>query len=214
MKKVSRRKFIRGTGSIVGAAAALPALPQPLAASQAASPAGRAAAAPSTPVRFTLNGSARRIEVEDRWTLAELLRDHLGLTGTKIGCDRGEGGACTVLVDGKPAYSCSTLAVWMDGHSVETVEGLAPNGELSSLQRSFVEHDAPQCGFCTSGQLMSATALLRTNAHATAEDARAAMTGNLCRCGNYNRYVEAVVPASAHPIATSSSPAMPDLKTA
>ena len=103
--------------------------------------------------------------------------------------------AGTVLVDGKPAYSCSTLAVWMDGHSVETVEGLAPNGELSSLQRSFVEHDAPQCGFCTSGQLMSATALLRTNAHATAEDARAAMTGNLCRCGNYNRYVEAVVPA-------------------
>jgi CO/xanthine dehydrogenase Mo-binding subunit/aerobic-type carbon monoxide dehydrogenase small subunit (CoxS/CutS family) len=208
MRKVSRRRFIRGTGSAVVAATALPALSRPLVGSQAAT------AAPSTAVRFTLNGAAKRIAVEDRWTLAELLRDHLGLTGTKIGCDRGECGACTVLVDGKPVYSCSMLAVWMDGHSVETVEGLAPNGELSSLQRSFVEHDAPQCGFCTSGQLMSATALVRGNPHPTAEDARAAMTGNLCRCGNYNRYVQAVVPASAHPIASSSSPAMPDLKTA
>src|SRR5580704_1091957 len=146
MKKVSRRKFIRGTGSAVVAATALPALPRSLAASQASSPVPRPTAAPSTAVRFTLNGAAKRIEVEDRWTLAELLRDHLGLTGTKIGCDRGECGACTVLLNGKPAYSCSMLAVWTDGRSVETVEGLAPNGELSSLQRSFVEHDAPQCG--------------------------------------------------------------------
>src|ERR1700688_649572 len=204
MKKVSRRKFIRGTGSIVGAAAALPALPQPLAASQAASPAGRAAAAPSTPVRFTLNGSARRIEVEDRWTLAELLRDHLGLTGTKIGCDRGECGACTVLLDGKPVYSCSNLAVWADGREVQTVEGLAHDEHLDPLQQAFIEHDGPQCGFCTSGQLMSAKGLLSHNPHPTAHEVQAAMTGNICRCSNYNRYVEAVLAASATKNAAAS----------
>ena len=110
-----------------------------------------------------------RVEVEDRWTLVELLRDHLELTGTKIGCDRGECGACTVLVDGKPLYSCSQLAVWMDGRSIQTVEGLAKNGKLDPLQEAFIEHDGPQCGYCTSGQLMSAKALLMKNA---ASDAR------------------------------------------
>src|SRR5439155_22149303 len=141
----------------------------------------------------TVNGSPRTIEVDHRWTLAEALRDHLGLIGTKIGCDRGECGACTVLMDGKPVYSCSQLAVWMDGRSIQTVEGLLTNGQLSPLQQSFVEHDAPQCGFCTSGQLMSATALLNTNPHPDPEQARAAMTGNLCRCSNCNHYVAATV---------------------
>jgi aerobic-type carbon monoxide dehydrogenase small subunit (CoxS/CutS family) len=106
-----------------------------------------------------------------------------------------------VLLDGKPVYSCSNLAVWMDGRSIETVEGLARNGQLTRLQQAFVEHDAPQCGFCTSGQLMAATALLRANPHPTADQARAAMTGNLCRCANYNRYIEAVVAAG-----TASAP--------
>jgi aerobic-type carbon monoxide dehydrogenase small subunit (CoxS/CutS family) len=150
---------------------------------------------PRTRIRVTVNGSAQAIEVEDRWTLVELLRDHLGLTGTKIGCDRGECGACTVLLDGKPVYSCSNLAVWADGRTVETVEGLAQGGKLDPLQQAFVDHDAAQCGFCTSGQLMSAKALLRANAHPTAEEVRVALTGNLCRCANYNRYVEAVVAA-------------------
>ena len=117
-------------------------------------------AVPGRSIRATINGTARRLEVEDRWTLAELLRDHLGLTGTKIGCDRGECGACTVLMDGKPVYSCSQLAAWADGRSIETVEGLASNGRPNPLQQAFIEHDAPQCGFCTSGQLMSAKALL------------------------------------------------------
>jgi aerobic-type carbon monoxide dehydrogenase small subunit (CoxS/CutS family) len=138
----------------------------------------------------------RRIEVEDRWTLVEVLRDHFNLTGTKIGCDRGECGACTVLLDGKPVYSCSNLAVWADGRSVQTVEGLAQNGRLDPLQQAFIEHDAPQCGFCTSGQLMSAKGLLMSNPHPDASDVRAAMTGNLCRCANYNHYVEAVLAAS------------------
>jgi xanthine dehydrogenase YagT iron-sulfur-binding subunit len=101
--------------------------------------------------------------VEVRWTLVELLRDHLGLTGTKIGCDRGECGACTVLMDGHPVYSCSQLAAWMDGRSIQTIEGLAQNGRLHPLQDAFIEYDGPQCGFCTSGQLMTAKALLEHN---------------------------------------------------
>src|SRR5260370_34585078 len=108
-----------------------------------------------------------------------------------MGGDRGEGGACPVLMDGKRVYSCSQLAVWMDGRSIQTVEGLVKNGQLSALQQSFVSHDAPQCGFCTSGQLMSATALLNANPRPSAEQARAAMTGNICRCSNYNHYVAA-----------------------
>jgi aerobic-type carbon monoxide dehydrogenase small subunit (CoxS/CutS family) len=115
-----------------------------------------------------------------------------------------------VLLDGKPVYSCSNLAVWMNGRSIETVEGLARNGQLTRLQQMFVEHDAPQCGFCTSGQLMAATALLRTNPHPTADQARAAMTGNLCRCANYNRYIEAVVAAGTSPRPSTGSSARGD----
>jgi putative selenate reductase molybdopterin-binding subunit len=164
-------------------------------------------------IRVTINGTARRIEVEDRWTLVELVRDHVGLTGTKIGCDRGECGACTVLMDGKPVYSCSQLAAWADGRSIETVEGLAASGHPSSLQQSFVEHDAPQCGFCTPGQVMSATALHRSTPAPTPEQARAALIGHLCRCGNYNRYVEATVGgATSANVEASSSHALTLLK--
>ena len=136
------------------------------------------------------------MEVEDRWTLNELLRDHLGLTGSKIGCDRGECGACTVLLDGEPVYSCSTLAVWADGRAVVTVDGLERDGDVSSLQQAFMDHNAPQCGFCTPGQLMTATALLERNPRPTAQEVREAMVGNLCRCANYNAIVEAVVAAA------------------
>ena len=125
--------------------------------------------------------------------LAEVLRDQLGLTGTKIGCDRGECGACTVLLDGNPIYSCSYLAAWADGRAIETVEGLARGDRLHPLQTAFIEHDGPQCGFCTSGQLMSAKALLAHNPTPSADEVRAALTGNICRCSNYNRYVEAVL---------------------
>jgi xanthine dehydrogenase YagT iron-sulfur-binding subunit len=204
--RISRRKFLEGTGTALVVTTALPALAGDTALA-AQTPAAPPVRGPRTTIRFTLNGAARRVEVEDRWTLAELLRDHLGLTGTKIGCDRGECGACTVLLDGKPVYSCSNLAVWMDGRSIETVEGLATNGQLTRLQQMFVEHDAPQCGFCTSGQLMAGTALLRTNPHPTPDQARAAMTGNLCRCANYNRYVEAVVAAGTAPRSSTGSSA-------
>src|SRR5262249_2433187 len=196
-RRLSRRRFLKGTGAALTAAAAAPAVRAQRATSGAAI-GGTAPrpGAPRTAISVTINGTTRRLEVEDRWTLAQPLRDHVGLTGTKIGCDRGECGACTVLVDGKPVYSCSQLAVWMDGRSIQTVEGLLKNGELSPLQQSFVAHDAPQCGFCTSGQLMSATALLTTTPHPTADQARAAMTGNICRCSNYNHYIAATVAAA------------------
>ena len=186
-RKISRRQFLEGTGTVLTVAAAAPAL-------RAQRPAANPV--PRTAIALTLNGTARRLDVDDRWTLVEALRDHLGSTGTKIGCDRGECGACTVLLDGKPVYSCSQLAVWADGKSVQTVEGLIRNGQLAPLQQSFVEHDAPQCGFCTPGQLMSASALLAANPHPTADQARAAMTGNLCRCSGYNHYVAATVAVS------------------
>jgi len=194
-RKISRRKFLEGTGAALAAAAVSPSL-------AAQSPAGAPVAAPSVPaaprtgIAVTINGASRRVDVEDRWTLAEMLRDHLRLTGTKIGCDRGECGACTVLLDGKPVYSCSQLAVWADGRSIQTVEGLMKDGKLDPLQQSFVDHDAPQCGFCTSGQLMTAKALVNANPHPTADEASRALTGNLCRCANYNHYVAAVIAAA------------------
>jgi aerobic-type carbon monoxide dehydrogenase small subunit (CoxS/CutS family) len=143
-----------------------------------------------------VNGAEQTLDVEDRWTLAETLRDHLGLTGTKLGCERGECGACTVLLDGTPVYSCSTLAVWADGRAVRTVEGLARDGELSFIQEAFIEHNAAQCGFCTPGQLMAATALLERTPNPEAAQVRAALVGNLCRCSNYNAIVEAVMAAA------------------
>jgi xanthine dehydrogenase YagT iron-sulfur-binding subunit len=203
--ELSRRAFLEGTGAalVVASAVSMDAAAQAQSVEQppaiAVDP-----SVPHTTIRLTVNGTLHRVEVEDRWTLVELLRDRLGFTGTKIGCDRGECGACTVLLDDKPIYACSNLAVWMDGRQITTVEGLARNGELNPLQQAFVEHDAAQCGFCTSGQLMTATALLRSNPRPTAEDARTAMYGNLCRCANYNRYVEAVVAAGAAAGRTSS----------
>ncbi len=189
MSKISRREFVESTGAGLVIATAVPLSGQDD--SHAGTP-----AAPHTTIKILVNGSEHRTQVEDRWTLVELLRDHLGLTGTKIGCDRGECGACTVLLDGKSVYSCSYLAVWADGRSVQTVEGLAQKDRLHPLQEAFVEHDGPQCGFCTPGQLMSAQALLQRNPHPTADEVRAGLTGNICRCSNYNRYVEAVLAAA------------------
>jgi putative selenate reductase molybdopterin-binding subunit len=182
-RTLSRRRFLEGSGAALTAAAAT----RSLRAQSASAP----PPSPRTAIAVTVNGTLHRLEVEDRWTLVEALRDHLGLTGTKIGCDRGECGACTVLLDGKPVYSCSQLAVWADGRSVQTVEGLVND----PLQQAFVAHDAPQCGYCTSGQLMSAKALLTANPRASREAARAAMAGNICRCASYNHYLAAIAAA-------------------
>ncbi len=190
---LTRRGFLEGSGAAL-VVAGVPKL------GAVEVPAGevleqQVPAAPQTAIRVTVNGNEERIEVEDRWTLNELLRDHFALTGSKIGCDRGECGACTVLLDGEPVYSCSTLAVWADGREVVTLEGLERNGAVSPLQQAFMDHNAPQCGFCTPGQLMTATALLDRNPRPTTEEVREAMVGNLCRCSNYNAIVEAVVAA-------------------
>jgi xanthine dehydrogenase YagT iron-sulfur-binding subunit len=203
-RDISRRQFLEGTGAVIAVATAGPALKGQLPAATMPVAEGVETGVPTTVIRVTVNGTEHRIEVEDRWTLAELLRDHIGLTGTKIGCDRGECGACTVLLDGKPVYSCSNLAVWADGRQVETVEGLANGETLDPLQEAFVQHDGPQCGFCTSGQLMSAKGLLAHNPHPTENEVRAGMTGNICRCSNYNHYVEAVLAASATKNASAS----------
>lgn len=193
MSPYSRREFLEGSASLVAATS----LPSVAGAGQAIAAAPRAPDVPRSTITVTINGTPRRMEVEDRWTLAECLRDHVGLTGTKIGCDRGECGACTVQLDDRTVYACSYLAVWADGARVETVEGLAQGDTLHPLQQAFFEHDGPQCGFCTSGQLMSARALLATTPRPTAEQVRKALVGNLCRCSNYNRYVESVLAAAA-----------------
>lgn len=192
MKGISRRKFLRRTGAGVAAAPLAHTLGSPTARAQT----------PTTPadgrreIRLVVNGQQRRVRVDDRWTLADLLRDQLELTGTKVGCDRGECGACTVIVNGDAVYSCSYLAAWVDGATVMTVEGLAKNGTLDPLQQAFIDHDAPQCGFCTSGQLMSARALLNKVPNPSEAQVKHALAGNLCRCSNYNRYVEAVLAAA------------------
>ena len=148
-------------------------------------------------VAVTVNGEERVVEVEPRLLLAHLLRQGLGLTGTHIGCDTTNCGACTVLVDGAAVKSCTMLAVQTDGHDVRTVEGMAQASELHPLQEGFREEHGLQCGFCTPGMMMSAMALLQRNPDPTEEDVRWALSGNLCRCTGYQNIVKAVLWAAA-----------------
>jgi xanthine dehydrogenase YagT iron-sulfur-binding subunit len=146
-------------------------------------------------MRLTVNGRVHDLDPAPALTLLDLLRDRLTLTGTKLVCDRGECGACTVQLDGEIVYSCLTLADACDGASVLTVEGLATGGaepSLAPLQRAFIAKDAAQCGFCTPGQLVAAHALLARNAHPSDVEIRAAMSGNLCRCGTYPKILSAI----------------------
>jgi carbon-monoxide dehydrogenase small subunit len=143
-------------------------------------------------ISVTINGTVEQIDVPPNLTLLQMLREKLALTGTKNGCEAGECGACTVLVDGEPVNSCLMLAVEVNGREVLTVEGLAPEGQLSPLQESFVEHNAVQCGFCTPGMLMSAHALLERSPDPTVEEIKQALVGNLCRCTGYVRIIQAI----------------------
>jgi aerobic-type carbon monoxide dehydrogenase small subunit (CoxS/CutS family) len=149
-----------------------------------------------TEVTLTLNGGERHTSVPEGATLAELLREQVGLTGTKIACAEGTCGACTVLVDGRAVLSCILRAEQAEGCEVTTIEGLGDEGSLSALQRAFVEEDALQCGFCTAGQVVSATAFLAATPRPTSEQVRAAMSGNLCRCGAYPGIERAVLRAA------------------
>ena len=147
------------------------------------------------PVRFTLNGETTALELEPRVTLLDALRERLHLTGTKKGCDRGQCGACTVLVNGRRIKSCLSLAVSHEGDEIVTIEGLERDGVLHAVQRAFIAHDGFQCGYCTPGQIMSAVALLREVRDVTAlsdDEIRERMSGNICRCGAYTGIVAAV----------------------
>ena len=147
-------------------------------------------------IRVDINGEEYEREVEARRLLIHFIRDDLGLTGSHVGCDTGNCGACSMLVDGVLVKSCMILAVQADGAKIETVEGLAQNGELSALQHAFADHHGLQCGYCTPGMLMSATALLRENAHPKEEEIRKAIQGNICRCTGYVNIVEAIKAAA------------------
>ena len=151
-----------------------------------------------TTIVLTVNGKREEVMVLPTETLADTLRDKLGLTGTKIMCNEGECGSCTVLIDGKPILSCLTLAIECAGKDILTIEGLADlmTGELHPIQQAFVEHTGMQCGVCTSGMILTAKALLDENPNPTADDVREALAGNLCRCGTYNRITKSVLAAA------------------
>ena len=148
-------------------------------------------------ISLTINGDEVDAVVKDNLTLLDFLRDQLGLTGTKKGCEQGECGACTVLLNGLPVNSCCTLAVECNGAEVTTIEGLARDGQLTPLQKQFIDKWALQCGYCTPGMIMSATALLNHNPHPTELEIREAIEGNLCRCTGYAKIVEAIQAAAA-----------------
>ena len=147
-------------------------------------------------IQLRVNGELYEVAVHPHWTLLEVLREELDLTGAKKGCDAGDCGGCTVILDGKPVVSCLTLAVEADGRDILTIEGLAQNGQLHPIQNAFVEHGAIQCGFCTPGMIMSAKALLDENPKPTEEEVRRAIAGNLCRCTGYVKIVEAILAVS------------------
>ncbi len=194
-KGVSRRGFITsvGTGAIGVAAAAR------LASGETVVAQGPEVVAPGgmTAVALTVNGREHKLLVEPRWSLLHVLRDRFGLTGTKVGCERGECGACTVLIDGKARYACMTLAVEADGRAVTTIEGLMAGEELGPTQQAFADEDAFQCGYCTPGQVMAAEGLLLANASPTLDEIRQGMAGNICRCGSYAHIFKAVDKAAA-----------------
>jgi xanthine dehydrogenase YagT iron-sulfur-binding subunit len=186
---VSRRGFIQSVGAGAIGAAAL------------GSAEVKAAPAPTTPeematLTLIVNDRRHRLLVEPRWSLAYVIRDRLQLTGTKVGCDRGECGACTVLIDGIPRYACATLAVEADGANVTTIEGLMRGEDLGPVQQAFADKDALQCGFCTPGQIVAAEGLLRATPAPTIDQIRTGLSGNLCRCGAYVHIFEAVARAA------------------
>jgi len=189
---VSRRGFIAtvGTGAVAAATIAT-----------AGAEGAPAAQAPDGPemvrVSLDVNGRTHRLLVEPRWSLLYVLRERLGLTGTKLGCERGECGVCTVLVDDKPHYSCMMLAVEAEGRRITTVEGLMHGEELGPVQQAFVEEDAFQCGYCTPGQVLAVEGLLRATPAPTLAEIREGVSGNLCRCGAYAHIFKAAERASA-----------------
>ncbi len=188
--KLTRRRFIKG---VIASGAAATSTTIWYAANGQSRPAG----AVERMIRININGQMRNVDVAPQETLASTLRYKLGLTGTKLGCNRGECGACTVLVDDVPSYACSVLTHSVKNMRIESVEGLeSANGDLHPVQQAFVDELSPQCGYCTPGQVMSAVGLLRANPNPTREEARQGMAGNICRCGSYDSYLNGVMRAA------------------
>jgi xanthine dehydrogenase YagT iron-sulfur-binding subunit len=190
--EITRRGFLANVG--VGAAAVVVAGRLPAGATEK-----EAVVDPTEMTKVTLrvNGQTHRLLVEPRWSLLFVLRERLGFTGTKVGCDRGECGACTVLIDNLPRYACLTLAVEAEGAEIVTVEGLMKGEDLGPVQQAFLEHDAFQCGYCTPGQIMAVEGLLRANSGPSMDEIRRGVSGNLCRCGAYTNIFKAVERAAA-----------------
>ena len=187
---VTRRSVMAGAAACAAAASAPPAADAQT--TSAAGPAAAGGAPVTSKVSFTVNGEARTLELDTRTTLLDALREHLRLSGTKKGCDHGQCGACTVHINGRRVKSCLTLAVMHDGDAITTIEGLGTPDALHPMQAAFVEHDGYQCGYCTSGQIMSAVALLKEPCGSGDADVKEAMSGNICRCGAYPNIVAAI----------------------
>lgn len=188
--KLTRRRFIKG---VIASGAAATTTTIWYAANGADRPAGYV----ERMIRINVNGQMRNVDVAPQETLASTLRYKLGLTGTKLGCNRGECGACTVLVNDVPSYACSVLTHSVKAQRIETVEGLeSATGQLHPVQQAFVEELSPQCGYCTPGQVMAAVGLLRANPNPTREEARQGLAGNICRCGSYDSYLDGVMRAA------------------
>ena len=190
---LSRRGFLKGIGVTTAATGIVTAV-KPLA--EAAAIDNGVKGPGESPLTLKVNGQNKRLNVEPRVTLLDALRNRLDITGPKKVCDRATCGACTVLVDGKPVYACTMLAVEAEGHDITTVEGLGAPDKLSAVQKAFIEHDAQQCGFCTPGFVTAATAFVREHPNATVEQVRAGLGGNLCRCGTYAGMLLAVSDAA------------------
>jgi xanthine dehydrogenase YagT iron-sulfur-binding subunit len=191
---VSRRSFLKtfGTTAAVAATAQVEAVAKELEKANAEKTFGPE----PVPITLQVNGKPIKLQVEPRVTLLDALRNETNLTGSKDVCDRAACGACTVLIDDKPVYSCSMLAIEAQGKAITTIEGLSPNGKLSKVQEAFIEQDALMCGYCTPGFVMSVTALLKENPHPTAADVKHACSGNLCRCGTQPRIMQAALKAA------------------
>jgi xanthine dehydrogenase YagT iron-sulfur-binding subunit len=199
---VSRRSFLKSFGTTAAAAATaqVEVVAQELQKANAEKTYGPGA----VPITLTVNGKSLPLEVEPRVTLLEALRNHSNHTGAKEVCDRATCGACTVLIDGTPIYSCSKLAIEAQGYEITTVEGLAKEGQLSNVQQAFIDQDGLMCGYCTPGFVMSVTALLSKNPKPTADQVKHACAGNLCRCGTYPRVMQAAFKAAGLPVATTT----------
>jgi len=187
---LSRRGFLKGVGAGTAAAGLFTGV---------TSPEAEAADKPvvqgpgEIPITLNIDGKTHQLTVEPRVTLLDALRNRLDMTGPKKVCDRGTCGACTVILDGEPAYSCSVLAVEAEGRKIRTIEGIGTPEKMSALQKAFVEHDAQQCGFCTPGFVTACTAFIEQHPNATREEVREGLGGNLCRCGTYHGIIDAVL---------------------